>query len=32
LSTAATATSVPSPSADVTTAFGNIEAFAESNC
>jgi hypothetical protein len=32
LSTAATATTVPSPPADVQTAFSNIEAFAESNC
>ena len=32
LSTAATATSVPSPPADVVTAFGNIEAFADANC
>lgn len=32
LTTAATATTVPSPTADVQTAFGNIEAFAEANC
>jgi hypothetical protein len=32
LSTAATATAVPSPTAEVQTAFTNIETFAESNC
>lgn len=32
LTTAATATAVPSPTAEVQTAFGNIEAFAEANC
>jgi hypothetical protein len=32
LSTAATATTVPSPPADVQAAFANIVAFAESNC
>jgi hypothetical protein len=32
LSTAATATTVPSPPADVQTAFANIEAFVEANC
>jgi hypothetical protein len=32
LTTAATATTVPSPTADVQTAFSNIEAFAEANC
>ena len=32
LSTAATATSVPSPPADVMTAFDNIATFADANC
>jgi hypothetical protein len=32
LSAAATATAVPSPTAEVQTAFTNIEAFAEANC
>lgn len=32
LSAAASATSVPSPTAEVQTAFTNIEAFAEANC
>ena len=32
LSTAATATTVPTPPADVQTAFANIQAFAEANC
>ena len=32
LATAATATAVPSPTAEVQTAFTNIQAFAEANC